>query len=114
MLGYFSDEQLPLLYGGAEVFIFPSLAEDFGLPVLEAMACGTQVICSNTTSMPEVAGEAARLVPSLKVEAWVEALDRVASDEGLRWRIRENGLKRASQFSWDSAVENVRRVSEEL
>jgi glycosyltransferase involved in cell wall biosynthesis len=110
MLGYFSDEKLPLLYGSAEVFALPSLAEGFGLPVLEAMACGTPVICSNTTAMPEVAGGAARLVPALEVEAWTEAMDSLLSDSALRERMSEAGLRRAAQFSWDQTVDTVSKV----
>jgi glycosyltransferase involved in cell wall biosynthesis len=76
----FSDEHLPLPYGGAEVFLFSSLAEGFGLPVLEAMACGTPVICSDTTALPEIAaGGAACLVPALEVEARTEMIEPLLS-----------------------------------
>jgi glycosyltransferase involved in cell wall biosynthesis len=109
-LGYFSDEHLPLLYGGADAFVLPSLAEGFGLPVLEAMACGTPVICSGTTALPEVAGGAARLVPPLDVEAWTEAIDSVLSDPALRRRMRSDGLRRAADFSWSRTAETVRSV----
>lgn len=108
MLGYFPDEQLPLLYGGADALAHPSLAEGFGLPVIEAMACGTPVICSNTTALPEVAGGAARLVPALDVEAWTEATDSVLFDPTLRERMSEAGLRRAADFSWDRTVDTVR------
>lgn len=111
-LGYFSDENLPLLYGSAEAFALPSLAEGFGFPVLEAMACGTPVICSNTTSTAEVAGDAARLVPPLDTESWTHAIDSVLSDSATRERMRRDGLKRASSFSWAKTTEIVRQALE--
>jgi glycosyltransferase involved in cell wall biosynthesis len=109
-LGFFPDEHLPLLYGGAEVFVFPSLAEGFGLPVLEAMACGTPVICSDTTAMPEIAGGAACLVPALEVEAWTEMIDSVLFDSALRERMSTAGLRRAAMFSWKETADIVRKV----
>jgi glycosyltransferase involved in cell wall biosynthesis len=111
-LGFFPDESLPLLYQGAEAFAFPSLAEGFGLPILEAMACGTPVICSDTTALPETAGGAARLVSPREVEAWVEAIDSVLSEDRTRERMRSDGLKRAERFSWSRTVETVRAVLE--
>lgn len=111
-LGYFSDESLPLLYGAAEAFALPSLAEGFGFPVLEAMACGTPVICSNTTSTAEVAGEAARLVPPLEAEAWTQAIDSVLSNPATQERMRRDGLERASAFSWSKAAATVREALE--
>lgn len=111
-LGYFSDESLPLLYGAAEAFALPSLAEGFGLPVLEAMACGTPVICSDNTALPEISGGAALLAPSFEVEAWVEAIDRLLSSAELRSRMSEAGLYRASEFSWDSTADKVQSVLE--
>jgi glycosyltransferase involved in cell wall biosynthesis len=109
-LDYVPDEHLPLLYGGAEVFVFPSLAEGFGLPVLEAMACGTPVICSDSTAMPEIAGGAACLVPALEVEAWTEMIDSVFFDSALRERMRTAGLKRASEFTWKDTADTVRKA----
>jgi glycosyltransferase involved in cell wall biosynthesis len=111
-LDYFSDEHLPLLYGGAEAFVLPSLAEGFGLPVLEAMACGTPVICSDTTALPEITGGAARLVPPLEVEAWTEAIDSVLSNLELRRRMGKAGTERASRFSWTKTAEAVRSLLE--
>jgi glycosyltransferase involved in cell wall biosynthesis len=99
-LGPVPEADLPALYGGAQVFVFPSLYEGFGLPVLEAMACGTPVICSNSSSLPEVAGDAALLVDPANAEALAEAMLRALQDEGLRLAMREQGLKRASRFSW--------------
>lgn len=109
-IGYFPDEHLSLLYQGADAFAFPSLAEGFGLPVLEAMACGTPVICSAATAIPEVAGNAARLVPPLEVEAWVEAIDSVLSNHKLRESMRSAGMRRAANFSWSRTADIVRSV----
>jgi glycosyltransferase involved in cell wall biosynthesis len=114
LLGYFPDEKLPLLYQGAEAFALPSLAEGFGLPILEAMACGTPVICSDTTAMPETAGNAARLVPPREVEAWVEAIDTVMSSDHTRLRMRSEGLRQAARFSWSRTVEVVRATLESV
>jgi len=85
--GFVADEDLPALYTLADLFAFPSLYEGFGLPVLEAMACGTPVVCSNASSLPEVAGEAALLVDPLDVEGWAEAMRRALEDEELRPRV---------------------------
>ena len=111
---YLAEEQLPLLYQGAEAFVFPSIAEGFGLTLLEAMACGTPVICSNTTAMPETAGGASWLVSPLEVEAWVEAMDSVISDLELRRRMCSAGIKRASNFSWANSAEIVRAALDSI
>jgi len=111
-VGFFQDEELPLLYQGAEAFAFPSLAEGFGLPILESMACGTPVVCSDTTAIPETAGGAARLVPPRDVEAWVEAIDSVLSDGKIRRRMRSDGLRWAARFSWSRTAETVRSTLE--
>ena len=99
--GYVPAVELPAWYRAAEVFIYPSLYEGFGLPPLEAMACGTPVITSNTSSLPEVVGDAALLVDPYDVEAIAEALARLLEDKELRQRLREAGLARARLFSWE-------------
>ena len=99
-LGYISREELRVLYSATRVFVYPSLYEGFGLPVLEAMACGAPVITSNTSSLPEVAGEAAVLVPPTDVGALKEAIAAVLSDQQLRLRLRQQSLKQAARFSW--------------
>ncbi|MCS7222001.1 MAG: glycosyltransferase family 1 protein [Anaerolineae bacterium] len=99
--GYVPAAELPAWYQAAEVFIYPSLYEGFGLPPLEAMACGTPVITSNTSSLPEVVGDAALLVDPYDVEAIAEALARLLEDAELRQRLREAGLARARLFSWE-------------
>ncbi len=108
--GRVSEEEKPLLYSAAIGFVFPSLYEGFGMPVLEAMACGTPVITSNTSSLPEVAGNAALLVDPTSVEAMGEAMARVVNDEALREELGRKGLVRASQFSWESSAAKTLEV----
>lgn len=102
--GYLDHADLPAVYSAAEVFVYPSLYEGFGLPVLEAMACGTPVVCSKTTSLPEVAGDAARLIDPLSPEDIAAALVRLVSHPAERARGSELGLARAEQFSWDRSA----------
>jgi glycosyltransferase involved in cell wall biosynthesis len=105
LLGYVTRDHLPSLYSGATCFLWASLYEGFGLPPLEAMACGTPVISSERAAMPEVLGEAAMLVDPTDPRAMGDALGAVLSDRSLRERMREAGLERARSFSWhDSAA----------
>lgn len=99
-LDYIPYEQLPTVINQAIALVFPTLWEGFGLPVLEAMACGTPVITSNLSSLPEVAGEAALLVNPYNTSEITEAMQAVATDSGLRSHLRTLGFKQASQFSW--------------
>jgi glycosyltransferase involved in cell wall biosynthesis len=96
-LGAVPEHLLPGLYAGAEAFALPSLYEGFGLPVLEAMACGTPVVASDRTALPETAGGAARLAPPDEVAA---ATRDLLDDEPERQRLREAGLRRAKEFTW--------------
>jgi glycosyltransferase involved in cell wall biosynthesis len=96
-----SDEDLVMLYNGALAFIYPSLYEGFGLPILEAMACGTPVMTSCTTSMPEVAGGAALLIDPYDVEAIGRGLRRIAEDERMRSTLRARGLDHVRSYSYD-------------
>lgn len=98
--GFVAPEDLPSLYNAADLFVFPSLYEGFGLPPLEAMACGVPVIAANTSSLPEVVGEAARLVDPLFPEALAEAMGKVLKDPDEAARLGQAGLARAAQFSW--------------
>lgn len=100
LTGYVEDSDLAPLYAGALAFVFPSLAEGFGLPPLEAMQCGTPVICSNRTSLPEVVGDAGLLVDPEDDDALCQALSRVCHEESLRAELSRRGLARAAQFSW--------------
>jgi len=109
-LGYVDEADLAGLYGGAEMFAFPSLVEGFGLPPLEAMACGTPVVTSDAEALLETTGDAAEHVPALDADALAEAMRRVLGDAALRDRLRAAGLAHAAQFTWPRAVEATRAV----
>jgi len=113
-LGFFADEDLPLLYNLADLFVLPSLYEGFGLPPLEAMACGTPVVASDVSSLPEVLGDAARMVDPLNVSALTEAMCRVLSDAHLRHRMIRKGLAQAGKFTWQDAANSLRQAYEEF
>ncbi len=99
-LDYVPYDDLPKIISGAIALVFPSLWEGFGLPVLEAMACGTPVITSNLSSLPEVADDAAILIDPYKVEEITDAMQAIANDIGLRSHLSQLGLQRATKFSW--------------
>jgi glycosyltransferase involved in cell wall biosynthesis len=98
--GYVPNEELPALYSLADLFLYPSIRESFGIPILEAMACGTPVVTSSTSAMPEVAGGAAYLVDPLDADALADGISTVFKDAPLRSQLIENGLVRSSAFSW--------------
>ncbi len=100
LMGFFADADLPALYRQAEVLAFPSVYEGFGFPPLEAMACGTPVVASTASSVPEVVGDAGLLVDPVDVPAWSAALAQVLDDQALRARLRQAGLARAATFTW--------------
>ena len=110
--GYVLDEDLPAIYGGSQGLVFPSVYEGFGLPVLEAMACGTPVAASNASSLPEIGGDAALYADPLDVEGITKAVRRLLSDAELREHLRARGLERAAQFSWERAAARTRAVYE--
>jgi glycosyltransferase involved in cell wall biosynthesis len=106
--GYVPEEEKPLWYSAAEIFIYPSLFEGFGLPPLEAMACGTPVIVSDTSSLPEVVGDAGLKVPPTDATALAEAMATLLHHPATRAEWRERGLKQAARFSWlDTARQTV-------
>ena len=106
------DHNLAALYSAARVYVFPSLFEGFGFPVVEAMRCETPVVCSNTSSLPELAGDAALSVPPTDVEALTTALLRVLTDEELRREMVRRGRAQAARFTWGACAEHVWAVLE--
>jgi glycosyltransferase involved in cell wall biosynthesis len=112
-LGPLAEDDLAVLYSHASALLLPSLYEGFGLPVLEAMACGAPVVCSNVGPLPEVAGDAAILLDPGDTRAWAQAIARVASDRRLSARLRETGFERARQFTWQETARATREVYRE-
>ncbi|MCX5814648.1 MAG: glycosyltransferase family 1 protein [Proteobacteria bacterium] len=110
--GYATEEELVWLYNDATVFVYPSLYEGFGLPILEAMACGTPVITSNITSMPEVAGDAALLVNPYDEKEIADAIIRIVKNKDFAKLISEKGLQRSGMFSWAKTAEDTLKVYE--
>jgi glycosyltransferase involved in cell wall biosynthesis len=113
-LGFVPTEMLAVLYRLADVFVFPSLYEGFGLPPLEAMASGTPVVTSNVSSLPEVAGDAALLVDPRDPDAIAGAVRMVLTDRTLREDLRRRGLARARNFSWERSVARIRQIYAEV
>lgn len=105
--GYVEDADLPILLSGALAFALPSLYEGFGMPVLEAMACGTPVLASNTSALPEVAGDAALLVNPTDTTEIAAAIERLANDTALRAELRARGLARVAQFTWERCADQT-------
>jgi glycosyltransferase involved in cell wall biosynthesis len=111
--GYVPQSDLPKLYSGARAFVYPSRYEGFGLPVLEAMSCGTPVVTSSVSSMPEVAGDGALLVDPDDIPGLAEALARVVHDASLRQELSRRGQVRAASFSWERCARDTLRVYED-
>jgi glycosyltransferase involved in cell wall biosynthesis len=114
LAGYVSDEELVKLYNTASLFIRNFQYEGFGLPPLEAMACGCPVVASNIGALPEVIGDAGILAKPYGIDEWVEAMYEVLTNEGLRQDLIKKGLKRAKMFSWEKAAEETYKVYEEV
>ncbi len=113
-LGFIDDRDLPALYSAATLFAFPSLYEGFGLPILEAMACGVPVIASNASCLPEVAGDAALLLPSNDVEAWTHSLLSLLDDMSSRMKMVGAGFLRARKFTWTQSARDLMEVYKNL
>ncbi|WP_299361833.1 glycosyltransferase family 1 protein [Winogradskyella sp.] len=107
LTGYVADKDLPVLFSLSELFLFPSLREGFGIPIIEAMACGVPVITSNTSSMPEVAGDAACLVDPKNTESIYKAIVKVRSNEAYKNQLIEKGFEQYTNFSWEKAAKKV-------
>jgi glycosyltransferase involved in cell wall biosynthesis len=112
--GYLPEEELPVFYNYADVFVYPSLYEGFGLPVLEAMACGCPVVASNVASIPEVLGEAGILVTPTDIDELATAIYRVISDNNLRRQLSQAGLARAALFSWEKTATETLKIYREV
>jgi glycosyltransferase involved in cell wall biosynthesis len=113
-LGKTPLDELPYLYGAADALVYASLWEGFGLPIVEAMACGTPVITSKVSAMPETAGDAALLVDPYSVDDMAEAMHQLATDGNLRQRLGALGLKRAQSFSWEKTARGTLDVYDQL
>jgi alpha-1,3-rhamnosyl/mannosyltransferase len=108
--GSIAEEDLPALYNAAGIFVLPSTYEGFGLPVLEAMACGTPVLCSNTSSLPEIAGNAALYISPEDTDGIAKVLRCLIGDALLRAELSEKGRRQASRFSWERAARETLAV----
>jgi glycosyltransferase involved in cell wall biosynthesis len=113
-LGFVAIDVLRIFYDVAKIFVFPSLYEGFGLPPLEAMAHGTPVVTSNTSSLPEVVGKAAVMVNPENIFEIRNALYRVLVDQPYRERLKAAGIQQAQQFSWDNSVRRILDVYREV
>jgi len=112
--GYIEDEELPHLYSAADLFVFPSLYEGFGLPALEAMACGIPVITSNSSSLPEILGDAGIMIDPYKPDDLSEAISKVLSDEKLRNKMKAKSLERSKKFSWEQTAQQTLEIYQDL
>ena len=108
--GYVDESDAAPLLCGARMFVFPSLYEGFGIPPLEAMACGTPVIVSDCASLPEVVGDAGLLVPPTDIEKLAENMNRLLKDDHLHTALREAGLKRVGQFTWKASAKKLVQI----
>ena len=107
ILGYIPKAELPALYAGAIAFVYPSIYEGFGLPPLEAISCGTAVITSNNSSLPEVVGDAALLIEPEASDDIASAMLKIVTDVSLRGTLRQRGLERAKIFDWRITAERT-------
>ncbi len=114
LTGYVINTDLPAIISQCEVFLYPSLRESFGIPILEGMACGVPVITSNTSSMPEIAGDAALLVNPHKSDEILQAMTKLASDQNARNDLIAKGLMRAKEFSWLNMAQHVLSLYQDL
>lgn len=110
VLTYLPFTDLPVLYNLAEVFLYPSFREGFGMPVAEAMACGTPVITANNSSLVEVSNDAALLIDASNTEQLAEAITLLVDDKNLRERLIEKGLENAKRFTWEKAAQQTLEI----
>jgi glycosyltransferase involved in cell wall biosynthesis len=112
--GYIVNTDLPAIYSMATVFLYPSLRESFGIPMLEAMACGTPVITANTSSMPEVSGGKAKIVDPHQPQKITEAIFEMMNDEKLRQQLIAEGLEQAKKFTWEKMARDVKEIYQDI
>ncbi len=112
--GYLPGHQMPLVYQAADLFVFPSLYEGFGLPILESMACGTPVVSSNAASLPEVVGKAGILVDPYDIDEMAEAMYRVLSDKSVAEELTKRGLEQSKKFSWTETARKTLAIYEKV
>lgn len=105
--GYIPSSSMPQMYNASTLFLYPSLRESFGLPILEGMGCGTPVITSTTSCMPEIAADAALLIDPYQPTEIAHAMKKVLTDESLRRSLIEKGLKRAAEFTWEASAKQL-------
>ena len=113
-LGSVDDADLPVLYSAATAFLFPSRYEGFGLPVLEAMACGTPVACGSTSSLPEIAGDAAFYFDADDTHSMAQTIRAISSDNALRRRLADLGLRQSGRFSWQKTAAQTISIYRDL
>lgn len=114
LTGYVKNTDLPAIYSQCKIFLYPSLRESFGIPMLEAMRCGVPVITSNTSSMPEVSGDAAYIVDPYKPEEITNGINELLTNENLRQQLIEKGYMQSAKFSWENMAKNVLKLYEEV
>lgn len=114
LTGYVNDKDLPAIYSGASVFAYPSLYEGFGLPVLEAMACGTPVVCANTSSLPEIVGEAAVTINPYSVKEIATGIKNVIVDKNLAKTLSNESIKQARKFSWENTAKQTLAIYKQV
>ena len=114
LTGYVVNTDLPAIYSQSQVFLYPSLRESFGIPMLEAMACGVPVITSNTSSMPEVAGNGALIIDPFKPEEITDGIIQILNNQTMREELIKNGFDQAAKFSWKAMAESVLEIYREI
>jgi glycosyltransferase involved in cell wall biosynthesis len=114
LTGYVVNTDLPAIYTLCDVFLYPSLRESFGIPMLEAMSCGVPVITSNTSSMPEIAGDAAMIIDPFKPEQITDALIQIISSQSLKKQLIERGLQQSAKFSWKAMAKDVLEIYNQI
>lgn len=114
LTGYVADDDLPALHSGAEVFVFPSHYEGWGMPPLEAMACGTPVITSNNSSLPEVVGDAGIMIDANDTKGFTTSITKVIKDKKIQQKMVSAGIKQAQNFSWKKSAAKLHKIIEEL